>query len=131
MLSALLCCAALLAAGCGGSSQQTSTSSTLAGPAARGRTLYTQDGCSGCHSLDGSRLTGPTWKGLAGSRVRLNDGQTITASNAYLRTHIVEPQRLTVAGYPGEVMDQATAPLELHKHPQEVSALIAFIDSLR
>ena len=131
-LAVLLCTAALLGSGCSGGARQTGTTgSTLAGPVARGHVLYTQDGCSGCHALDGSRLTGPSWKGLAASRVQLSDGHTVTASDAYLRAHIVEPQRFTVAGYPGEVMAQATAPLQLREHPQEVSALIAFIDSLR
>src|SRR5579883_1602045 len=37
---------------------------------AQGKTLYAADGCSACHSLDGSRGAGPTWKGLAGSQVK-------------------------------------------------------------
>jgi cytochrome c oxidase subunit II len=134
-VSAAACAAlALLAGGCGGGAGHTTTgaaSAQPATPAARGQALYTQDGCSGCHSLDGTRLAGPTWKGLAGASVHLSDGQTVVADNAYLSRHIVEPRAFTVVGYPGEVMAQAIAPLELRKHPADVSSLVAFIDSLR
>jgi cytochrome c oxidase subunit 2 len=121
---------ALLTTGCGSSTHQSGGTAT-ASPVAHGRTLYTQYGCAACHSLDGSRMTGPTWKGLAGSRVHLGSGRTVLADNAYLSRHITEPQAFTVAGYPGEVMAEAIAPFELRKHPGEVSALVAFIDSLR
>lgn len=89
------------------------------------------DGCSGCHSLNGTRLTGPSWKGLAGSHVTLSNGKTITATNAYLTRHIVEPNAMTVQGYPGEVMAEAIETLGLKNKPNEVQALVAFIDSLK
>ncbi len=100
-------------------------------PAVLGRALYTADGCSGCHSLNGTRLSGPTWKGLAGSRVMLESGRTITATNAYLARHIVEPQAFTVRGYPGEIMAESIDELDLKQKPADVRALVAFIDSLR
>ena len=34
--------------------------------AEKGRALYTQKACIGCHSLDGSRVVGPSYKGLYG-----------------------------------------------------------------
>ncbi len=98
---------------------------------ARGRALYQTDGCAGCHSLNGTRLTGPSWKGLAGSQVELSNGRTITADGAYLTKHITEPSALTVQGYPAEVMAQAIETLDLKNKPAEVRALVAFIDSLR
>jgi len=98
---------------------------------ALGRRLYQDDGCAGCHSLNGTRMTGPSWKGLAVSRVKLSDGRTIIADNAYLTRHIVEPNALTVQGYPGEVMAEAIEELDLKRKPADVRALVAFIDSLR
>jgi cytochrome c551/c552 len=97
----------------------------------QGSRLYQTDGCAGCHSLNGTRLVGPSWKGLAGSRVRLTDGRTVTADDAYLTRHILEPNAMTVQGYPGEVMGQAIEVLDLKAHPAEVRDLVAFIDSLR
>ena len=128
----LTCC---LLAGCGASPQGNSTTpaplATQGSPVERGRTLYQADGCDGCHSLDGSRLSGPSWKGLAGSRVRLSDGRTVTADVAYLARHIVEPDAFTVQGYPGEVMAQSIQGLDLKQKPADVAALVAFIDSVR
>lgn len=125
-----------LASGCGNTSHQApsstpTTASTGGSLAARGSALYQTDGCAGCHSLDGTRLTGPSWKGLAGSRVTLSSGRTVTADDAYLAKHITEPNVLTVQGYPADVMAQAIETLELKDRPTDVRALVAFIDSLR
>ncbi len=76
-------------------------------------------------------MTGPSWKGLAGSRVRLGDGRTLIANDAYLTRHIIDPNALTVQGYPGDVMAEATESLELTRKPFDVRALVAFIDSVR
>src|SRR5581483_11279179 len=62
----------------------TTTASPTIGPVAvtpavvaRGKGLYTADGCSACHSLTGSSGVGPSFKGLAGSSVTLTSGQTV------------------------------------------------------
>ena len=122
-----------IAGGCGNTSMSTPAGvSNTGGPlVARGRTLDQADGCVGCHSLDGTRLTGPSWKGLADSRVELSNGKTVIASDAYLTRHIVEPNALTVQGYPGQVMSQAIESLALKHRPADVRALVAFIDSLK
>ncbi len=126
----------LLAGGCGGTSHPATAAApgTSAGGSylvVRGKELYVADGCSGCHSLDGTRMTGPSWRGLAGSRVTLSDGRTLTADDAYLRRHIIEPNALTVRGYPADVMAEATESLNLPRKPFDVRALVAFIDSVR
>ena len=51
----------------------TTTTAAPAGDATKGKALYTSLGCVGCHSLDGSKGTGPTFKGLAGSKVQLDE----------------------------------------------------------
>jgi mono/diheme cytochrome c family protein len=124
-----------LLAGCASSPRSPASGATAASKApvsqvARGRDLYQADGCSGCHSLDGTRLTGPSWKALAGSRVTLSGGRTLIANDAYLRRHIVEPNAFTVNGYPGDVMAQAIEGLGLKGKPADVAALVAFIDSV-
>ncbi len=126
-----LCGAVGLGAGCGTGAQVTQTLPTDHTPVALGRALYATDGCSSCHSLDGARLTGPTWNGLAGSRVMLENGHTITATNAYLVKHIVEPNAFTVRGYTGQIMAESIEQLDLRRKPADVQALVAFIDSLR
>jgi protein-S-isoprenylcysteine O-methyltransferase Ste14 len=135
---AALSAMALLAGGCGGSSNA-GTPKVGVGPAvgrstspvARGRFLYGAYGCADCHSLTGARLAGPTWKGLAGSTVKLADGHTVVADTAYLTKHIVEPNSLAVSGYPSGIMAQAIESFHLNQRPADVRALVAFIQSLK
>src|SRR3989304_6021241 len=53
-------------------------------PAELGKQLYTQRGCNACHSIDGSSLVGPTWKGLYGHEVVMQDGTKVTADENYI-----------------------------------------------
>ncbi|TQV86771.1 c-type cytochrome [Exilibacterium tricleocarpae] len=68
--------------------------------AARGRALAQAQGCLVCHSLDGSRGLGPTWKGMYGKTETLADGSTVVVDEAYLRESILEPNAKLVDGYP-------------------------------
>lgn len=47
-------------------------------PAEWGKQLFRQNACNTCHSTDGTRLTGPTWKGIYGSQETMTDGTTVT-----------------------------------------------------
>jgi mono/diheme cytochrome c family protein len=69
-----------------------------------GMGLYVSLGCQGCHSLDGSPSTGPTFKGLFGSTVKLTNGQTVKADDAYLLESILDPDKEIVTGYQPGVM---------------------------
>ena len=69
-----------------------------------GKGLYASLGCQGCHSLDGSKSTGPTFKGLFASKVKLTNGQTVTSDEAYLLESILDPDKLIVQGYQPGVM---------------------------
>lgn len=69
-----------------------------------GKGLYASLGCQGCHSLDGSPSTGPTFKGLFGSKSKLTNGQTVTADEAYLLESILDPDKQIVQGYQPGVM---------------------------
>ncbi|GAB4423426.1 MAG: cytochrome c oxidase subunit II [Anaerolineales bacterium] len=73
-------------------------------PESRGEALITQNGCTACHSLDGSTLLGPTWLGLYNAEVELADGTTVIADDAFLTESIVDPQATIVAGFETVVM---------------------------
>ncbi len=73
-------------------------------PVERGAQWSTQYGCVGCHSVDGSEMTGPTWLGLFGSEESLADGTAVTVDEAYLRESILQPAAKIVAGYAEGVM---------------------------
>jgi len=61
---------------------------------ARGARFYTQVGCVGCHSIDGSLAgkNGPSWLGLYQSQRKLvKSGEVVVADEAYLRESILNP----------------------------------------
>lgn len=95
-------------------------------PVARGQDLYETQGCMGCHSLDGTRQAGPTFRGLSGSQRTFEDGTTVLADEEYLYTSIVDPGAGVVEGFsnimPGTYGQQLTE--------EQIQALIAFIQSL-
>ena len=87
---------------CAASVDKKTCPGTGLGPGGQG--LYAALGCQSCHSLDGSKSSGPTFKGLAGSKVQLTNGQTVTADDAYLLESIVDPDKEIVKGYQPGVM---------------------------
>lgn len=114
----------------------TTTPSQTVGPVAvtpalvaRGKDLYTADGCSACHSLTGSAGVGPTFKGVGGSTVTLTNGQTVTADDAYLERSIADPDAQIVKGYRAGVMPAAISSYDLTAKPADIRALVAFIKS--
>jgi cytochrome c oxidase subunit 2 len=84
-------------------------------------------GCLACHSVDGSKSVGPTWKGLFESERTLTDGSTVLADEEYLRESILDPKAKTVQGFP-DIMptDYGDTLSEL-----DIEALIAYIRSLK
>jgi cytochrome c oxidase subunit 2 len=80
--------------------------------------------CLGCHSIDGSPKVGPTWKGLYGSQVELESGETVTADATYLHESIADPNAKVVKGY------QPIMP-NLGLDEQTIADLIAYIESLK
>ncbi|NJC89384.1 MAG: cytochrome c oxidase subunit II [Desulfuromonas sp.] len=94
----------------------------------RGEELARQQGCLGCHSTDGSRKVGPSFKGLFGETTTVTrDGQqvTVTADAAYLARSIREPAAEVVVGYP-PVMPPFTGLSEA-----DLQALIGWLRSLQ
>jgi len=72
-------------------------------PSERGETLAAKNGCLGCHSTDGSKRVGPSFKGFWGSeRIVTRDGQetTLVADESYLIKAVHEPSAEIVQGYP-------------------------------
>ena len=71
-----------------------------------GKYLYTKVGCNGCHSVNGSSGTGPTWQGLWGAERKFYNGQDpVTADENYIRESILQPLAKLVAGYEGANMN--------------------------
>ncbi|MES2596191.1 MAG: cytochrome c [Verrucomicrobiota bacterium] len=92
-----------------------------------GRVLY-QNFCAACHSLNDTKLVGPSFTGLAGAQVKVRDpatGKTIEvkATADYLRQSILEPNALLVEGYPENLMPPIGAILT----PAQIDSLVDYI----
>ena len=87
-----------------------------------GKQLYTKSGCQTCHSLDGTKLVGPSYKGLFGSNRSFTDGTSATADENYLSNSILDPASQIVSGY-APVMPTYKGILS----DDDISAIIEFI----
>ena len=93
-----------------------------------GAKLAKEKGCLGCHSLDGSRGVGPSFKGLYGARVRVTRAgkpSEVLADDAYLRESILTPSAAVVEGF------QPVMPVSDDLSPAEVGALVQYIKGLK
>ena len=59
--------------------------------------------CAACHSLDGSELIGPSFKGLYNKERQFADGTKATADETYLRSSILNPNEKIVQGYQAQM----------------------------
>jgi cytochrome c oxidase subunit 2 len=66
--------------------------------AENGEKLFQDLACANCHKADGSARC-PSLVNLFGGTVRLADGSTVKADEAYLRESILQPGAKVVAGY--------------------------------
>lgn len=96
-------------------------------PVDLGKALYSQKACIGCHSLDGSRLVGPSWKGLFNHTVEFEGGGSGTADENYIRESILNPNAKIVKGFPPNQMPVYQGQLK----EEEITAIIEFIKSLK
>jgi cytochrome c2 len=103
--------------------RNTDDTAEFASPEERGQTLFELN-CSGCHSIDGSRRTGPTMQGLFGSTVEMDDGTPITVDEEHIRVAITDPRRTNRSGFP-DVM-----PAFDSISNNDLEALVVFIRTL-
>jgi cytochrome c551/c552 len=101
----------------------------LTGLARTGERLFQTRGCVGCHFSVGPPATGPILNGLAGSKVKLSTGKTVTADDAYLTRSIAAPDSQIVSGYAPGVMSSRVTPQRLTS--AQIVALVAYIKTLK
>jgi cytochrome c oxidase subunit II len=138
MAPALLGLALVLgAAACGSGSTVAPTAKEVVGTlpkagkgnAAEGKKLYGSLGCQGCHTLNGTPSAGPSFKGLYGSKRKLDNGQTITADDKYLLESIMDPDKQIAAGFKSGVMSSVIKPGQVSQ--SDAQSLIAFIKTVK
>jgi cytochrome c oxidase subunit 2 len=64
-----------------------------------GKLVYENRGCAQCHSIDGSRGQGPSFKGIWGQQHKLTDGASVIVDANYIRESILNPQAKVAVGY--------------------------------
>lgn len=94
--------------------------------AEQGQSLFVQNTCNVCHSVDGSRIIGPSMKGLFGSTRTFADGTTRVADEDYIRQSIVDPGSEIVESYPNAMSTSFGS-----MRPDDVSKIIEYIKSLQ
>lgn len=94
-----------------------------------GAKLYKENACITCHSVDGSKGTGPSWKGLYGSTVELNAALSggvgsVTFDEAYVHESVLKPTAKVVAGF-----NPVMPPYNLSD--KQIDAIIAYMKTLK
>jgi cytochrome c oxidase subunit 2 len=89
-----------------------------------GERLFTQFGCATCHVPENTGKC-PSLVGLFGKPVKLRDGRTLIADEAYIRQAIVQPNSMPLPGY-APVMPSFQGQI----NEEQVLQLIAYIKSL-
>jgi cytochrome c oxidase subunit 2 len=95
-------------------------------PAEAGEKLFKQRGCTQCHSIDGTRIIGPTLQGAFGHEVALTTGQKVLFDEDYARNSILNPQAQIVAGF-----DPVMPTYQGRLKDREISAIIEYIKTLQ
>ena len=96
---------------------------------AMGKALSQSKGCTACHSTDGSRLIGPSYKGIYGHKTTVvTDGKPreVDVDDAYIKKSILEPTADVVQGFQPLMPSQKGL-----VNDAEIKALAAYIKSLK
>ena len=93
----------------------------------KGKKIYATRLCAGCHSLDGSAMAGPTWKGLWGSQKAFADGSSATVDENYIRESIMNPNAKIVKGFQPNQMPSFQGQLS----DEDILAVIEFMKKFK
>ncbi len=94
-----------------------------------GEQLAKSKGCVACHSVDGSKVIGPTWKGVYGTTetvVTAGQERAVTVDDEYIKRSMLEPTADVVKGYQPLMPSQQGMVNE-----SEIMALTQYIKSLK
>ena len=93
----------------------------------KGKEIYKTRACIGCHSLNGTKMTGPTWKGLYGAERVFTDGSKGVADDNYLKESILNSNAKIVKGYAPNQMPAYQGQLT----DEDITAVIEFIKTVK
>jgi len=93
--------------------------------AGQGEQVFTAQGCSACHTTDGSTGAGPTLAGSWGTEVELDGGATAKFNEPYLKEALLNPSAQVVSGF-----SPSMPSFEGKLSEQDIAALAEYIKSL-
>lgn len=101
-------------------------------PVERGQKWATDFACISCHSVDGSRLVGPSWLDICDGEEPLSNGSVIPVTEEYIRESILNPDAKIVLSFPPGVMPKQFIHPATQKpiSDQQIDDLIAYQNSL-
>lgn len=88
-----------------------------------GALLYKAKGCNACHSVDGTKLVGPSFKGIWDRMESCSTGD-VKVDEAYVRESMLQPMAKVVNGYPPAMPPQTLTDIE-------IESLTLYIKSLK
>lgn len=99
-------------------------------PAMVGKQIIQRVGCNACHSVDGSKIIGPTYLGLFGKQetvITNGKERVITVDEEYIRRSILDPNADVVKGFvKGQMINYKDQLSE-----DEITALIEYIRTIQ
>jgi cytochrome c oxidase subunit 2 len=102
----------------------------VADPVAEGKRLMEKNGCVVCHSSDGTKIIGPSYKGVYGHKITvITDGKEreVIADDEYIKRSIYEPEADVVKGFvKGQMVSYKTILSD-----QDVANIIEYLKTLK
>ena len=95
-------------------------------PEERGKKWYSEKLCIGCHSLDGSKMVGPSFKGVWGRTETLADKSTVKVDEAYFKRSLLTPMAEVVDGYAPSMPS-----FQGQLTDEQIADLIAFVKTVK
>jgi cytochrome c oxidase subunit II len=102
----------------------------LASEEPEGLKILKKNACTGCHSIDGSKLVSSTFKGIFGKKGTVTTSgkqQKITVDETYLTTSVFNPDLNVVTGYQKGIMKSYKGLIS----EEEMKKIIAYLKTLK
>ncbi len=90
-----------------------------------GELLYNRQGCKACHTLDGTKLVGPSLMNVYGYEFMTTEGRSVLVDGDYIKESILDPNASVIEGFQ-PVMTPYAGILD----DREIGAIIEFLKTI-
>ncbi|MGQ7870866.1 cytochrome c oxidase subunit II [Sunxiuqinia sp. sy24] len=105
-------------------------SAAIESPAATGKRIMNNIGCFACHSVDGSKIIGPSFKGIYGHEVTVKtkgEERTLVVDDEYIKRSIYDPEADIVDGFNKGLMQSYQGQLS----DDDIANIIEYLKTLK